>query len=150
MRILIALAAIAAFTVAAACSSGDDGVSSSGMTRKAKVGDITMEATLMDAASGIALRPELEVFPLDTLVIFAITLDTHSTDLSNISLAAAAVLHQVGPGTVPRAWMPTKEEAHHVEGILLFSRLSESGPVTLVTDLGDDKPVEMTWESQVP
>ncbi len=82
MRVLIALAAIAAFTVAAACSSGDDGVSSTGLTRKAKAGDITMEATLVDAAGALALKPELQVFQLDTLVIFAVSLDTHSGDVS--------------------------------------------------------------------
>lgn len=153
MRVLIALAVVAAFISAAACSSGDDGSGSdngSGLMRKGKAGDITIEATWLDAASGLALRPELQVFPLDTLVIFSVTLDARSSDLSSFSPASAASLRQNESGIVPRAWMPSKEEARHVEGILLFPRVFESGPVTLVTDLGGDKPVEMTWKEQGP
>ena len=75
---------------------------------------------------------------------FAITLDTHSVDLS-MDLAAAAVLDVGGVGWTVEGWTGAEPGGHHREGELRFTASGSVTGTARLTISGLPGPVEATW-----
>jgi hypothetical protein len=131
----VAFAVLLAGGVVLASLGGDDG------TPAAETGVVLESRTLSAGEIDIKLQPsQLD----DRGAIFAITLDTHSADLS-MDLAAAE-LEVAGTSWPVSGWDGDGPSGHHREGELRFEA---AGPATGTARLalpGFPEAVEITWE----
>lgn len=102
----------------------------SGATRTENSGGISVKATYLTAAHFKATPNDPltgKVDPERSLVI-AITLDTHSGDLSGYDFVKNALLrNDRGQQLAPIRWVPTAEGPHHRGGGLVFPKTVQSG-----------------------
>ena len=151
---LLGPAAMAIALLAAACSSGEGEerdlgggtATGQGLTQTAEVGGVTVEATWLTADGLGGLEADVGTYPLEDFVLVEIGFTTHSGDLNEIDMGEAASLTQAGMDVRPEAWVTTDDDAHHREGVLVFPRDLEDGPVELTIDMGDGV-LALTWES---
>ncbi len=81
-----------------------------------------------DAASAI---------DIDTQLVILLTLDTHEGDLSAFDYAAGArLLGDDGLEEKPIRWVTTKGDAHHLEGMLVFTRQPRNQVTLALRGLG--------------
>ena len=84
----------------------------------------------MDAAAAARVDPGSETGIL-------LTLDTHSGDLGAFDYAAGArLLGDDGLEAAPLRWVTTKDDSHHLEGILVFARQPRNQVTLALRGLG--------------
>ena len=84
-------------------------------------------------------------YSLDDFVLVSVSLDTHSGDLGEIDIEQATSLRQGGQQVSAQTWISTSDDSHHREGVLVFPRRLEDGPVELLLKVGDGE-VSLVWE----
>ena len=138
--------------IALACSSGAepgaDTEPSRGedLTRTSEADGVTVAARWLTEAAVQDQDADLSQYPLNAFVLFALELDTHSGDLNEIDLQDGAMLRQGQAEEPPEAWMSESDDSHHREGVLVFPRQLEAGPVQLVLQIGEEEVV-LLWEA---
>lgn len=127
------LGALAVTVLLTACSgsSAESPTSSVLPTRNVESGsvEVTITPTRFDA----------------TGATFAITLDTHSVDLS-VDLAASAALDVDGTAWTVAGWTGTGPGGHHREGELAFTAPGPPSGTATLRISGLPEPVEATWD----
>lgn len=88
-------------------------------------------------------------------IVFAITLDTHSGDLSKFDFVKNVTLrNDRGQQVTPSGWVATADGAHHRAGGLVFSRTDQAGRAMdaqakalelIVRDLGGVSERTLRW-----
>jgi len=74
---------------------------------------------------------------LGTKVAIILTIDKHHGDLRNFDFALNPRLEwQDGVEERPVGWIPTSEDSHHVEGILVFTRKPRTATTLALRGLG--------------
>jgi hypothetical protein len=66
---------------------------------------------------------QAEQVDLGSEVAIVLSVDTHQGDLRNFDfIGGARLAASTGPEEKPVGWIVMKDDAHHIEGMLLFSR----------------------------
>ena len=150
---LAAVLVVGLALIALACSSGgsepgtgDGPAAGEDLTRTSETDGITVEARWLTEAELTDLDADLSQYPLDAFVLLELKLDAHSGDLNEIDLQDGAMLRQGQAEEPPEAWMSESDDSHHREGILVFPRQLETGPVQLVLRIGEEEVV-LLWEA---
>lgn len=131
----LALAVVLAGGLVVATRGGDDGAPA------AATGAGLETRTL--SAGEIDIKVELRQLD-DQGAAFAITLDTHSAELS-MDLAAAE-LEVAGTSWPVAGWAGDGPSGHHREGELRFEAAGPATGTARLTLPGFPEPVEVTWE----
>ena len=67
-------------------------------------------------------------YDLDKDLVFLVTFETHSGDVTNYDLLKLAKLRDdAGNTRQPKVWDPISNDAHHRSGMLIFPRSSDKG-----------------------
>lgn len=140
------------------------------LSAHAAAGQSPAQATRTDAQGGITVKAVFvtstyfRANPTDPLtgkvdhernIVFAITLDTHSGDLSKFDFVKNVTLrNDRGQQVTPSRWVATADGAHHRAGGLVFSRTDQAGRVLdaqakvlelIVRDLGGVPERTLRW-----
>lgn len=109
---------------------------------------MAVKATLVTSAHAGSIKvPEGKTLDLRQQAPVHIAIDTHSGDLRNYDFIAGAKLSNGGPAVAPSRWIVTANDAHHLEGVLVFDRPTGGGEVRLVLrDLGGVPERAFRWE----
>lgn len=107
------------------------------------VGQTALQATRTDSQAGVTIKAVyataayFKANPRDALagkvdpernIVFLISLDTHSSDLSSYDFVKNAILrNDRGQQVAPVRWLATSDGSHHRSGGLLFPRADPSG-----------------------
>jgi len=128
--IVVAAAAIVAFTAGRDSGGDGNGPASSFVTRTADAGEVTVEATLQRVDAGGAVA--------------SVVFDTHAVEL-DLDVAAGAALTVGGLSWPTEGWEGDGPGGHHREGELRFA---PGGPVAgeaTLTISGLDDQVTFRW-----
>lgn len=140
------------------------------LSAHAVAGQSPAQATRTDAQGGITVKAVFvtstysRTNPTDPLtgrvdpernIVFAITLDTHSGDLSKFDFVKNVTLrNDRGQQVTPSRWVATADGAHHRAGGLVFSRTDQAGRAMdaqakvlelIVRDLGGVPERTLRW-----
>jgi hypothetical protein len=123
------------------------------LTRTGAAGNVALTASLL-APSSVAADPALaetqrSLEAANELGI-ALSLNTHSGDLSAIDLVAAGTLRTPAGERRPLRWQPTSDDGHHRSGVLVFEStgidLQGTGDLVLIVrDVGGSPATEFDW-----
>jgi hypothetical protein len=107
------------------------------------VGQTASQATRTDSQGGVTIKAVyataayFKANPRDALagkvdpernIVFIITLDTHSGDLSGYDFVKYAILrNDRGQRVAPQQWVATADGAHHRAGALAFPKTDQAG-----------------------
>jgi hypothetical protein len=147
LAILAVVAIAAACTSSGANESGPSGVSPSQdqAVQSGSAGNVAVEASwlpLGDAPAGV----DLSLYPADRFRLLQVKLDTHSGDLRAIDVQASTELRRAAETEKPVAWASGNDDSHHRQGVLVFAKGADAGPVQLVIKLPDGE-VSLSWGS---
>lgn len=130
MQDTIQMTAGAAVLLALVASSTPTGFAQAQVTRTDSQGGITVKATYI-TATYLKARPNDALsgkVDLERTIVIAITLDTHSGDLSRYDFVKNALLrNDRGQQVAPVRWIATADGAHHRSGGLVFPRADQAG-----------------------
>lgn len=146
-RVWLALA-LSLAVLALACSSGGAAKPNSAETlsRTDEADGVTVEATWLTEDDLGAVEADLAQYSLNEFVLFKVSLDTHSGDLSKLDLKSTALLKQSGADVQAEAWVDLENDSHHRSGVLVFPRDLQDGRVELALNVKDDELV-LAWEA---
>ena len=152
-RFGLTLTLLLGLVVALGCSSSSSDVktlggtpSDDGATRVEERDGITVEARWLTEAELAHVDVDLQQYPPGAFVLMELALDTHSGDLNEIELPGAATLRRGPAEEAAEAWVSKSDDSHHRSGVLVFRRLSESGPVELALSVAGEAVV-LLWET---
>lgn len=123
------------------------------LTRTGAAGNVALNASLL-APSSVAGDPALAEtqrgFEAAHELGIALSLNTHSGDLSAIDLVAAGTLRTPAGERRPLRWQPTSDDGHHRSGVLVFEStgidLQGKGDLVLIVrDVGGSPTTEFDW-----
>ena len=137
----------------AACSSGGGSretgagpTDAAPVTQSVEVDGVTVEVTWLTLGDVVEVDADLSAYPPDRFALLDVKLDTHSGDLMSIDMEQAATLKQGETQLQPEAWMSVSDDSHHREGVLVFPRRLDDGPVELTIQM-DDEELVVLWEA---
>jgi len=140
--------------LAAGCSSASDagqtdvpGDAGAELTQTAEAGGVTIDATWLTADSLPDVDADLSAYPLDEFAAIEVAFTTHSGDLNEIAMDEAASLRTGTETVAPAAWLSVSDDSHHREGVLVFERQGEAGPVELALEIADGEAVSLEWQA---
>lgn len=150
--------------LATACTAGSGGEPDVGTARPGPPasGTTGFEATQVNEARGIAIEAtwvtaehlaemgadSLAAYPLEQYVLVHLAFTTHSGDLNQYDLVELSSLNITGDSVAAKGWVSLSDDSHHREGVLIFARLTFSGPVELVLrDIGGEPQRLFRWEA---
>ncbi len=111
---------------------GARGQASSQATRTDGQGGITVRATFANAAyfKEVPKDPLAGKVDLEREVVFVVSLDTHSGDLSGFDFVKNTLLrNDRGQQVAPVRWIATADGSHHRAGGLVFPKADSAGRV---------------------
>jgi hypothetical protein len=142
--------ALSLTVLALACSSGGgakpNSTGTGTLSRTGEAGGVTVEATWLTEDGLGAVDADLAQYSLNEFVLFKVSLDTHSGDLSKLDLKSTASLKQSGADMPAEAWVDLNNDSHHRSGVLVFPRDLQEGPAELALNVKNDELV-LAWEA---
>lgn len=121
-------------------------------------GGVTAEATLLtpEYFKSIGKQAEASRYDFGRYIIFKLSLDTHSVDLSAYKPEISTILrNNTGNQLQAIQWLPESNDSHHRSGVLMFSRdgagLLEAKYIELVVkDVAGIKERVLRWNTPIP
>ncbi len=123
-----------------------DGAGWSSDGREGEAGGVTVEATWLTEDGLGAVDADLAQHSLNEFVLFKVSLDTHSGDLSKLDVKSTASLKQSGADVQAEAWVNLNNDSHHRSGVLVFPRDLQAGRVELALNVKNDELV-LAWDA---